>query len=77
MRGKQGTVASFDTTTHEGTAYLDTGRLLSFGAQAFARSRLRMLRLGQRVNLDLDSDGTVLAVRIPTMPKSDTNDAEV
>ena len=55
----QGTIATFDTERHTGTLLLDDGSLLAFPAAAFERSGLRLLRLGQRVGIEADPDGTV------------------
>lgn len=62
----QGTVASFNEDT-SGEVVLDTGRRIAFEAAAFAASGLRFLRPGQRVELDTDDQGAIVAVRIPTM----------
>ncbi|MGX6604104.1 cold-shock protein [Micromonosporaceae bacterium Da 78-11] len=61
----QGTIATFEPDTHHGTLLLDDGTELAFGADAFARSGLRQLRLGQRVSIEADPAGTVLRVNIP------------
>jgi cold shock CspA family protein len=61
----QGTVATYDAETHTGTLLLDDGSQLGFGAQAFERSGLRLLRLGQRVTIDAGADGTVNRVGLP------------
>ncbi|GAA2303183.1 hypothetical protein GCM10009853_069970 [Glycomyces scopariae] len=63
----QGTVSHFNEDA-SGEAVLDSGRRVGFDAAAFAVSGLRFLRPGQRVSLETDQDGTVVAVRIPTMP---------
>ena len=57
----QGTVATFSPQTRGGTVLLDTGAELSFDANAFAHSGLRMLRLGQRVRMRVD-DGRITAL---------------
>jgi hypothetical protein len=62
----QGTVSNFNEDT-SGEVVLDNGRRVPFDAAAFAVSDLRFLRLGQRVDLDTDPEGRVVAVRIPTM----------
>ncbi|MFB9662171.1 hypothetical protein ACFQS3_05560 [Glycomyces mayteni] len=67
----QGTVSIFNEDT-SGEAVLDSppelsGRRVSFDAAAFAVSGLRFLRPGQRVSLETDEAGTVVAVRIFTM----------
>jgi cold shock CspA family protein len=61
----QGTVATFDPGTHTGTLLLDDGTELPFPAEAFERSGLRLLRLGQRVTVETAADGTVGRVRLP------------
>jgi cold shock CspA family protein len=67
MATMQGTVATFDPDTRGGTVLLDNGFRLSFTGNAFARSGLRMLRLGQRVKLRV-VDGTVIALAHIAMP---------
>lgn len=62
----QGTVSNFNEDT-SGEVVLDNGRRVAFDAAAFAVSGLRFLRLGQRLELDADAEGRVVAVRIPTM----------
>ena len=44
---------------------LDDGTPLDFGAEAFQRSGLRLLRLGQRVTVESDATGVVWRVLIP------------
>jgi 2-phospho-L-lactate guanylyltransferase len=53
----QATVRSFSRETRSGDVLLDDGTLLPFGAEAFARSGLRLLRLGQRVRIIVEGDG--------------------
>lgn len=62
----QGTVSNFNEDT-SGEVVLDNGRRVAFDAAAFAVSGLRFLRLGQRVSLESDADGRIVAVRILTM----------
>ncbi|MGE5829366.1 MAG: cold-shock protein [Micromonosporaceae bacterium] len=64
----QGTVATFDEQAHEGTLLLDDGTEVSFPAAAFAASGLRLLRIGQRVRIDHDDQGTITRVTLPTLP---------
>ncbi|MGH3739210.1 MAG: 2-phospho-L-lactate guanylyltransferase, partial [Micromonosporaceae bacterium] len=64
----QATVATFDPDTRSGTALLDDGTQISFGTAAFDASPLRYLRLGQRITLQRDPDGTVVRVSLPTLP---------
>ena len=61
----QGTVATFDPRSHTGTLLLDDGTELPFPAEAFHRSGLRLLRLGQRVTVESDREGTVSRVSVP------------
>ena len=61
----QGTIATFDPQTHAGTLLLDDGTELPFPAEAFRRSGLRLLRLGQRVGVEADPAGTVTRVSLP------------
>ena len=60
----QGTIATFDSDTHSGTLLLDDGSELAFDGAAFDGSGLRRLRLGQRIEVHLDSAGVVRTVRI-------------
>lgn len=64
----QATVRSFDPDSRSGELLLDDGSPLSFATQAFDRSGLRLLRLGQRVRVELDPSGAVTRVTIATMP---------
>jgi 2-phospho-L-lactate/phosphoenolpyruvate guanylyltransferase len=64
----QATVRTFDTHSRTGDVLLDNGRVLSFPARAFDASGLRLLRLGQRVRLELDADGAVTFITIATLP---------
>ncbi|GIE84049.1 cold-shock protein [Actinoplanes regularis] len=61
----QGTIATFDQGTHTGTLLLDDGSELAFEAEAFARSGLRLLRLGQRVSIEAKPDGRIHRMLIP------------
>lgn len=64
----QGTIATFDPERRDGTLLLDDGTEVAFPTAAFDASGLRLLRLGQRVRLDRDRDGTIIKVTIPTLP---------
>ena len=61
----QGTIATFDADTHTGTLLLDDGTELAFPADAFDRSGLRLLRLGQRLVIHTDATGAVEQLRMP------------
>jgi cold shock CspA family protein len=64
----QGTVRDFDEQSHEGDVLLDDGSVVDFDAEAFERSGLRLLRLGQRVRLQTDRAGRVRSLTIATFP---------
>jgi cold shock CspA family protein len=61
----QATVATFDPGTRGGTLLLDDGTEIAFGPEAFAASGLRLLRLGQRVDVRTGADGAVARVGMP------------
>ena len=61
----QATVATFDSETQAGTLLLDDGTELPFPAEAFRRSGLRLLRLGQRLTVEADAAGAVSRVGLP------------
>jgi hypothetical protein len=64
----QGTVRSFDDATKGGDVLLDDGTVVTFDGEAFAGSGLRLLRLGQRVRLQIDDAGRVRSLTIATFP---------
>lgn len=49
----QATVHRFDPDDGSGSVLTDNGRELPFAASVFAASRLRHLRVGQRVSIDV------------------------
>lgn len=53
----QASVHRFDEAAFTGELITDAGRVLPFDAGAFARSGLRTLRVGQRLNVDHGPDG--------------------
>jgi cold shock CspA family protein len=55
----QASVHRFEPDTG-GSLLLDDGTEVPFDAEAFARSGLRLLRLGQRVTVDLAGEGAAL-----------------
>jgi hypothetical protein len=67
VHGMQGTVSEFDPQTRAGALLLDDGTPLGFDAAAFDASGLRLVRLGQRVQIERASDGSVTRITIPTM----------
>jgi 2-phospho-L-lactate guanylyltransferase len=64
----QATVRAYDETTRCGDVLLDDGTAIEFDAAAFDASGLRLLRLGQRVKLELDDAGRVRSLTIATFP---------
>jgi hypothetical protein len=69
----QGTVRTYDAVTRSGSVFLDDGTRLDFQARAFDAGGLRLLRLGQRVNLAVDA-GEITAITLSTfsLPESAT-----
>jgi 2-phospho-L-lactate guanylyltransferase len=63
----QATVATFDPGSGSGTVLTDDGRRIAFDGAAFAAGGLRLLRLGQRVRLDM-AEGRVVRITIATLP---------
>lgn len=63
----QATIADFSPDTQSGTVLLDDGVQLPFGPEAFGRSGLRLLRLGQRVNVRV-AEERVVALTLATFP---------
>lgn len=63
----QGTVATYDAMTRCGVLLLDDGTELALPAPAFDASGLRLLRLGQRLQVETDGAGMVIHVTLPTM----------
>jgi hypothetical protein len=64
----QATVRHFDEHTRCGDVLTDSGEVLVFDADAFDTSGLRLLRLGQRVRLEMDNAGRVRSLNIATFP---------
>ncbi len=62
----QATISDYDPQSHDGAVLLDDGVRLLFTADALAGSRLRLLRRGQRVEVDVDGD-VVRSLRILTL----------
>ncbi len=63
----QGTVATFDPASGAASVLLDNGTAVEVPSAAFAASGLRLLRLGQRVRLEIDGQRHVVAVALVTM----------
>jgi 2-phospho-L-lactate guanylyltransferase len=64
----QGTVATWDPESGDGTVLLDDGTSVAFAGKAFEASGLRLLRLGQRLRLEYGPDGTVVLLALVTVP---------
>ncbi len=61
----QGVIKSYDPDTREGAVITDTDRTnYDLAADALAGSIFRMLRPGQRVVFDLDTDGRATRLRL-------------
>jgi cold shock CspA family protein len=67
VTGVQATVATFDAATGAGAVLTDDGRRIPFDGPAFAAGGLRLLRLGQRVRLEI-AGGRVVRITIATLP---------
>jgi hypothetical protein len=63
----QATVRGFDPDQRSGSVLLDDGVELPFGPAAFDAGGVRLLRLGQRVRLEIDDTGTIVLVTILTL----------
>ncbi|WP_424535925.1 hypothetical protein ACOZ38_38830 [Sphaerisporangium viridialbum] len=63
----QATVRVFDLDTRAGSVFLDDGTELPFGAAAFDAGPLRLLRVGQRVNIRVEDDA-ITAITLSTFP---------
>lgn len=65
------TVRSFDATSRSGTVLLDDGVELPYDERAFDAGGLRLLRVGQRVRIDVvDEAGSrrVTFLTVATLP---------
>ena len=58
----QATVSAFDADRRDGRVLLDAGVELPFPADALAGTRLRLLRPGQRVRLEITGEGAAMRV---------------
>jgi cold shock CspA family protein len=74
----QGTVKMFDPATREGIVVRDTDRAeIVLAADALEGSIFRMLRQGQRVVFELDTDDRATHVRAGSEPDMGLPTAEV
>ena len=58
----QGTVREFSEETRSGSVVLDDGTVIALPADAFSRSGLRKLQMGQRVRFETAGEGDDRAV---------------
>jgi hypothetical protein len=70
-RTAQATVRRHDVASGSGSVLLDDGVELPYGAQAFRSGGLRLLRVGQRVRIELQDSGepgsaTIVLVTLAT-----------
>jgi cold shock CspA family protein len=63
----QATVKDYDRDTRTGSVLLDDGSELAFDTAAFDAGGLRLLRLGQRVNIAVEGD-RIAVVTLSTFP---------
>ena len=63
----QATVKDYDRDTRTGSVLFDDGSELAFDAAAFDAGGLRLLRLGQRVNIAVDGD-RIAVITLATFP---------
>lgn len=53
----QATVHRYDEQTGAGAVLTDNGRVLAFTAEVFEASGLRLLRIGQRLSIEVGGEG--------------------
>lgn len=53
----QATVHRYDDENGTGEVLTDNGRVLAFSAEVFAASGLRLLRIGQRLSIEVGGEG--------------------
>ncbi|MDO8362004.1 MAG: cold-shock protein [Actinomycetota bacterium] len=71
----QGVIKSYDPASGDGTVVRDTDLSeLDLAANALSGSIFRMLRQGQRVVFDLDTDGRATALRLGSEVDMETPD---
>jgi 2-phospho-L-lactate/phosphoenolpyruvate guanylyltransferase len=63
----QATVRSFDPLTRSGTVLLDDGTELPYDDLAFAAGGIRLLRIGQRVRIEVVGEGAACHVGFLTI----------
>lgn len=63
----QGTVRSFDPATGSGTVLLDDGTELGYDGAAFRAGGVRLLRVGQRVRIEVATSADLPRVTFLTV----------
>jgi 2-phospho-L-lactate guanylyltransferase len=62
----QATAFTFDPETGSGSVLTDDGDRREFDGAAFAAGGLRLLRVGQRVRIEVDAEGRISLVTLQT-----------
>lgn len=60
---KQGTIKTYDSSSHGGTVLDDQQNEYAFGPESFAESGLREFRLGQRVKFTVEGEAADAHIR--------------
>lgn len=63
----QATSYTYDPETRSGSVLLDDGTPLPFGADAFDAGGLRLLRVGQRVRIEVEGEGEERRITLVTL----------
>jgi len=63
----QATSYTYDPETRSGSVLLDDGTPLPFGADAFDAGGLRLLRVGQRVRIEVEGEGDDRRITLITL----------
>jgi cold shock CspA family protein len=74
---RQASIHHFDPASGEGSVITDDGLVITFSPAAWTPSRLRTLRLGQRVSVSVADDGAttqVVALTLVTFPQDHLSD---
>jgi cold shock CspA family protein len=69
----QATVHRFDPATGSGSVVTDDGLVIPFDSEAFAGSRLRHVRTGQRLTVQVEGEGpdaVVVALALGTVGRA-------
>lgn len=63
----QATSYTYDPETRSGSVLLDDGTPMPFGADAFDAGGLRLLRVGQRVRIEVEGEGEERRITLVTL----------